>query len=54
MSQDEIKMDITTQLTDRTGQPIEVKTQQPEYLVETFSINDTNNSSYEIITENKE
>ena len=37
MSDDEIKMNITTQLTDSNGQPIQIQTQQPEYLVETFS-----------------
>lgn len=44
----------TVPLTDKNGQPIEVKTQQPEYLVETFSINSTNNSSTRIITEDNE
>ena len=57
MSDDEIKMNITTQLTDSNGQPLPVQTQQPEYLVETFSwdgINRGKSTSSEIITANEE
>lgn len=53
MSDDVIKMNVTTQLTDSNGQPIQVNTQQPEYLVETFSFKDSNSKS-EILTGNGE
>ena len=37
MSDDEIKMNTTTQLTDVNGNPIQVQTQPPEYLTESFA-----------------
>lgn len=37
MSEDEIKINITTNLTNTKGEPIPVNTQQPEYMTETFS-----------------
>lgn len=54
MSNDEIKMDVNVQLTDKSGQPIEVRTQQPEYMVETFSFDNANNLTSEIVTGNEE
>lgn len=38
MSNDEIKIKTDVKLTDSNGQPVNVKTQSPEYLVETFSL----------------
>lgn len=37
MSDDEIKMDLTTVLTNKNGDTIPVNTQSPEYMTETFS-----------------
>lgn len=37
MSDDEIKMDLTTILTNKNGDTIPVNTQSPEYMTETFS-----------------
>lgn len=42
---DVIKMNTDTQLTDKQGNPINIKTPPPEYLVETFSLKESNNRS---------
>lgn len=49
---DVIKMNTDTKLTDSKGTPINVTTPKPEYLVETFSLRESENDS-EIITGDK-
>lgn len=41
MSEDVIKVNITSNLTDTNGQPINIQTQQPEVILETFTLNDS-------------
>jgi len=49
---DAIKMNTDIQLTDSKGVPINVVTPKPEYLVETFSLKESENNS-EILTGDK-
>lgn len=43
MAEDEIKMNVNINLTDKNGQPLNVEVQKPEILTETFDLqNDYN------------
>lgn len=53
-SNDIIKMNTNTIVTDSNGQSIQIKVPQPEYITETFSMHSNTNNNSQIFTGNDE